>query len=542
MRAIRMAAVLAAVLAGAAAARAAGDGAAERPNLIVILADDLGFSDLGCYGSEIQTPNLDGLAADGLRFTQFYNTARCWPTRSALVSGYYPPQIGMDPPTRKPSPSWALTLPHRLAPAGYRSYHSGKWHFHGRARPVEDAGFARSSEVGHEDNFFEPWSNAPPAAATAGFYSTAAIIDHAIDCLREHRTGHPGRPFFSYIAPFAPHFPLHAPAEDIERTRGRYDAGWDVVRARRHESLLALGIASDALPPLDTTLSPRYWKDAVLDILGPGESRFAMPWETLTPVQRRFQASKMEIHAAMVERLDREIGRLVDHLRESGKLESTLLCFLSDNGADATIIVRGGGHDPAAPRGSSASYLCLGPGWASACNSPFHRHKVWTSEGGVSTPLILHWPGGIAARGEWRHAPGHVIDLMPTFMDLAGVTARPGRGPPMPGESLVPLFAADIVPTQPRTLFFHHEGNRALREGDWKIVSAREDGGVWRLHNLRKDRGETVDLSGRHPDRLAAMAERWEAMARRFREDALSEAGQDPNADDTSSPASRGSE
>ncbi|MFZ5830511.1 MAG: arylsulfatase [Planctomycetota bacterium] len=496
----------------------AAETAALKPNILVILADDLGFSDLGCYGSEIATPHLDRLAAGGLRFAQFYNTARCWPTRSSLLSGYYPQQIRMDPPARRPSPGWLRTLPQRLRDGGYRSYHSGKWHFFGRLDPVSDAGFDRSDEVGHANNYFEPRQTQGVDPAPANFYSTTAITDHAIECLQEHHREHPGLPFFSYVAYFAPHFPVQAPAEDVARQKGRYDVGWDVIRERRQQKLQEMGVCRHALPPRDETLSPRYWKPAVVDALGPGEVRYAVAWESLTDEQRRFQAAKMEVHAAMVERLDGEVGRIIGHLDAIGQLENTLICFLSDNGADATILVRGNGHDPRAPAGSAASYLCIGPGWATACNSPFHRHKVWVHEGGIATPLIVHWPTGIAARGEWRRDVGHVIDLLPTFLDVAGRDAAFNAGPPLLGRSLRKTFTRDT--NAERSLYFHHERNRALREGDWKIVSAHEDGSTWRLYDLSRDRGETQDLGTLYPARLRTMAELWEAMSEQFARDA----------------------
>jgi arylsulfatase len=409
------------------------------------------------------------------------------------------------------------TLPQRLRDAGYRSYHSGKWHFFGRADPVQDGGFDRSAAVGHDNNYFEP-SPATQAAA-AGFYSTTAITDHALACLREHQRDYPQAPFFSYVSYFAPHFPVQAPAEDAARVKGRYDVGWDVVRQRRWERLKELGVISHALPPRDEKLSPRYWRPDVLDKLGPGEVRYAVAWDALTEEQRRFQAAKMEVHAAMVERLDREVGRLVDHLRDTGALENTLLCFLSDNGADATVLVRGGGHDRQAPPGSAATFLCIGPGWASACNSPFHRHKVWVSEGGISTPFLVHWPAGVAARGEWRRSVGHAIDLLPTFLDVAGGKIQPGAGPVLPGHSLVPTFARDGAAAH-EWLYFHHEGNRALRLNDWKIVSASEDGNTWRLYDLNRDRGETRDLAVEQPDRLRAMTARWQTLTEQFARDA----------------------
>ena len=507
------------VLVGCAGTTAARPSAA-RPNVLVILADDLGFSDIGSYGGEISTPTLDGLAANGLRFTQFYNTARCWPTRSSLLSGYYPQQIRMDPPKGR-LPAWTRLLPQELRPAGYRSYHSGKWHVNGAPRPVADGGFDRSYDMNDQDRYFSPQKNReddkplPPVPRGSGYYATTAIADHAITCLKEHAEKHADAPFFSYLAFISPHFPLHALKEDIALYRDRYLEGWDVLRERRWKRLKELGIVDQALSARDPNFRPRYFKKEFLERLGPGEVEGSPAWDGLTPEQKRFQATKMAIHAAMVHRMDREIGRVVDQIRAMKALDNTVILFLSDNGADSTILVRGDGHDPAADPGSAASYLCLGPGWASASNSPFRRHKIWVHEGGISTPMIVHWPAGLRARGEFRRTPGHVIDVVPTLLELTGATARPVEGPPRPGRSLTPAFASD-VPIARDHLYFHHEGNRALRVGDWKLVSFQENKDAWELYDLSTDRAEMNDLSPRHPDRVQEMAARWKSLTEEF--------------------------
>lgn len=498
-----------------------------RPNFLIILADDMGFSDIGCYGGEIATPNIDRLAAGGVRFTQFYNTARCWPTRTAILTGYYPQQVRMDPPDRKRGlPTWTRLLPHYLKPLGYRSYQSGKWHIMGAPNIIADGGFDRSYEATDQDRYFSPMhyrendQRLGPIERDSGYYATTAFADHAIRCLKEHAEKYPDQPFFSYLAFISPHFPLHALQEDIDRYRDEYLEGWDVVRKRRWERLKELGIVDSTLREMDSALTPRYFKPEFLEELGPGEVKHAVAWETLTSEQKRFQATKMAIHAAMVDRMDQEIGRVLDQLREMGELENTVVFFLSDNGADATLLIRGDRHDPAAPPGSAASYLTLGPGWATASNSPFHRHKIWTHEGGISTPLIVHWPRGLEARGELRHAAGHVTDLTPTVLELASAkptdTWNGAKPPPLPGRSLVPAIKSD-APTGRELVFFHHEGNRALRVGDWKIVSASEEMGVWELYDLSKDRGETMNLAAKHPDRVREMAARWEALEAEYR-------------------------
>ncbi|MCU0872229.1 MAG: arylsulfatase [Pirellulaceae bacterium] len=504
---------------------AAAQGPAKRPNILIVLADDMGFSDAGCYGGEIRTPNLDRLAAGGLRFTRFYNTARCWPTRSAIMTGYYPQQIRMDPP-RGRLPGWASLAPHHLRPLGYRCYHVGKWHVTGAPKPVADGGFDRSYWFEDWDRYFSPAKHfeddvqLPPVAPDTGYYATTAFAERAIGYLQDHAQQHAQQPFFLYLAFISPHFPLHAPREDIARYRDRYLEGWDVIRQRRWQRLRDLGIVDCDLAALDAKLQPRYLKPDVLDEVGPGEINRAIAWDDLTDEQQRFQATKMAIHAALVDRMDREIGRVLDQLRAMKAHEDTVIFFLSDNGADATLLVRGAGHDQAAEPGSWRSFLCLGPGWASAANSPFRRHKVWVHEGGISTPLIVHWPAGISARGELRHDMGHVIDLLPTILELAGGRVPEPRDglivPPLPGRSLVPALARDGA-VERELLYFHHEGNRALRMGDWKLVSAREDQDAWELFDLGTDRCEMKNLAAQQPDRVREMETRWKELDAEFR-------------------------
>ena len=496
-----------------------------QPNIVVILADDLGFTDLGCYGSDIQTPNLDRLAAGGLRFSQFYNTSRCWPTRAALLTGYYPQQTHSDPNQGR-LPQWTRTLPQRLRPLGYRSYHSGKWHLFGAPNPMADAGFDHSYDVQDFDRNFHPQRvreddrPLPRVDKGSGYYTMTACADHAIRCLKEHAREHAKQPFFSYLAFTAPHFPLQAPPEDIARYRDKYLRGWDKVREERWRNVRKMGIVNCDLPPLEPDFTPRYFTPEVLKKLGPGEIEHAVSWAQLTAEQQRYQATKMAIHAAMIDRMDQEIGRVLDQVRVMGAWDNTIILFLSDNGADATILVRGDGHDEAAEPGSAASYLCLGPGWASVGNAPFRRHKVWTHEGGISTPLIVHWPQGIAARGELRHDVGHVVDLVPTLLELAGAQAGPPVGAPaFPGRSLVPALASGGSVTRD-FIFFNHEGNRALRMGDYKLVSAREDRDAWELFNLARDRGEQRNLAAEQPERLRSMIARWTQLQAEFVHDA----------------------
>ena len=510
---------------GAALASCAADASPKKPNVLIILADDLGYSDIGCYGSEIDTPNLDRLASHGLRFTQCYNTARCWPTRSALITGYYPQQIHMDPPQGR-LPEWTRTLPQLLKPLGYRSYHSGKWHVNGAPKPVADGGFDRSYDLEDHNRNFNPKqiliddAPQPPVAKDSGYYTSTAFADHAVRCLKEHAEQHADQPFFSYLAFTVPHFPLQAPAEDIARYRDRYLAGWEKVRQERLQKQQSLGLASCGLSAVERQLGPPYAFPKDLALLGTNEVNRPPPWESLTSEQCAFQAAKMAVHAAMIDRMDREIGRVLEQVRAMGAWENTLILFASDNGASAEIMVRGDGHDPQAAPGSAGTFLCLGPGWSTVANTPFRRHKTWVHEGGIATPLIVHWPAGFAARNEFRHDLCHVIDFVPTLLELAGAgAARPAGAPPYPGRSLAPAFAKDGAVTRD-TLFFNHDGNRALRAGDWKIVSARRDDSIWELYNLAADRGEQHDLAAAQPERVRDLSARWQALQNTFTRDA----------------------
>lgn len=499
----------------------------SRPNFLVILADDMGFADAGCYGGEITTPNLDRLAANGLRFTQFYNTARCWPTRSALLTGYYPQQIRMDPP-RGRVPEWTRFIPQYLKPLGYRSYHSGKWHVQGAPRPLADAGFDRSYRVeDHDRNFFPTnhWLDdvrQPPVQKGSNYYTTVAHADFMIQCLKEHAQEFRGQPFFGYLAFTAPHFPLQALPEDIARYRDKYLAGWDVIRKQRYERQLKMGLVNCSLAAREPDVVP-HWnfsEEKLLAQISQHEVARALAWNELTDEQKKFQAMKMAIHAAMIDRMDREIGRVLAQLKAMGALENTIVMFASDNGASAEFLNRGDRHDPAAPLGSAESFLCLGPGWSSAGNTPFRLHKSWVHEGGIATPLIVHWPRGIRTKGELRHAPGHVIDIVPTLLEITGATLELTRkgtnAPPFAGRSLVPAFAKDM-PLPRDLLYFHHENNRALRIGDWKLVSKRPATNDYALYDLSRDRSEQWNLADEQPERVAAMAKRWQEIENEWR-------------------------
>jgi arylsulfatase A-like enzyme len=498
-----------------------------RPNILLIVADDMGFSDAGCYGGEIATPNLDALAKNGLRFTQFYNTARCWPSRAAMLTGYYAQEVrrdtvpGIKSGAQGTRPPWARLLPEMLKPLGYRAYHSGKWHVDGK--PLQN-GFDHSYSLDDHDRHFTPRRHTeddkplPPVDAKAGYYSSTAIADHAIKCLKEHAEKHAEQPFFEFLAFTVPHFPLQAPPEDIARYRKKYLAGWDAMREDRWRRLRELHIGGTSLAAIERDVGPPYAFPDAIKKLGPNELNLPLPWKDLSAEQREFQANKMAIHAAMVDRMDREIGRVLAQLRAMGAWDNTLVVFLSDNGASAEMMVRGDGHDPNAECGTGATFLSIGPGWSSLANTPFRRHKTWVHEGGISTPLIVHWPHGIAARGELRHAPGHVIDLVPTILEVAG-GKRPEQWqgtpvPPAPGKSLVPLFAKDGTVVHD-SLWWLHEGNRALRVGDWKIVAAGKDS-PWELYDLTSDRSETRNAASEQPGKVRELASIWTNQFREY--------------------------
>ena len=487
----------------------------RKPNIVVILADDMGFSDPGCYGGEIDTPNIDQLAANGLRFTRMYSTARCGPSRNCLLSGYYAQQTAVDVMTPGNMPRWANFLPEYLKPLGYRSYHSGKWHI--KVNPLPGAGFDHSYTMLDELRYFTQKYHEldgqalPKPRPEDHYYSTTAIADYGIGFLREHARDHAKDPFFLYLAFHSPHFPLQAPPEDIAHYHDRFSEGWDTVRERRLARMQKIGLVNCGLAKLEPNVFPPWNvpEAQLTKLVGPGEVGQAVPWSTLTKEQQLFQRTKMSIHAAMITRMDAEIGKVVNQLKAMNALEDTAILVLSDNGASAEIMVRGDGNDLSAAPGSAPSHLCIGPGWATAANTPFRLHKSYVHEGGIASPFIAHWPNGIKQHGSLRHDPCHFIDVLPTMLAMAGggEIKRPGDAPPFAGKSLLPAFQnGDAVRRE--FLYFNHNNNRALHAGDWKVV-AKGASGPWELYDMRSDRCEQHDLASQDATRLQAMATLW---------------------------------
>ncbi len=417
-------------------------------------------------------------------------------------------------------PKWARLLPEYLRPLGYRSYHSGKWHLD--STPVR-CGFDHSYALYDYDHNFSPQRHTlddkplPPVKPGEGYYSTVAITQHAIDFLKEHHEKHADQPFFEYVAYVVPHFPLQALPEDIAKCRDRYQVGWDAVRQARWKRIEQELKLPGSLSAIEPAIGPPYYNARAHEELGDTEVWHETPWSELNEAQRRFEAGKMAIHAAMVERLDHEIGRIIAQLRAMNAYEDTLVLFFSDNGASAEIMIRGDGHDPTAAPGSAGTFLCLGPSWSNAANTPFRRHKTWVHEGGIATPLIAHWPAGIPDHGALRHAVGHVIDIAPTVLQLAGGTwPKQFEGqevPQNPGKDLSPTFQKDVTVDRDY-LWWLHDGNRAIRRGDWKLVAAKDE--PWELYDLAHDRAENKNLADDDPNKVDELSVLWESALGEF--------------------------
>ncbi len=509
-----------------AAARA---GLPEKPHVLLILADDLGWSDLGCQGGEIATPNLDRLAAEGLSFRQFYNAARCCPSRAALLTGLYPHQAGIGGMTaekaqdREKGPyqgylnDSCTTLAEALKPAGYRCYHAGKWHV-GEFRPQWpiDRGFDHAyGLISGAMNYYDIRQCKSPGLQRvfardgerivpggADFHATDAFTDAALDFLAGHRRQHAGAPWFLYLAYTAPHWPLHAPEEEVRKHEDRYRHGWQPLREARHRRQLELGL----IPP-GTPLSPPDASD----------------WDRLPEPKRAEMIRKMATYAAMIERMDREIGRLRAALEEAGELDDTLIIFLSDNGASPEGGPLGKNFRPdlTGAIGGVDSYHAYGRSWSNLSNTPFRRHKADTYEGGIRTPCIVRWPGAVKA-GTRSDAVGHVIDLMPTLCEITGAEAPDG----LTGRSLLSVWRGGRGET--RVLGWEHFGAAAWRDGDWKLVRDRA-GSPWELYDLAKDPCELADLASTENARATAMAAAWAKWAKEMEEGGTGKAERSPS-------------
>ena len=492
-------------------ARAADEPSAPRPNIIIILVDDMGWSDLGCYGSEIPTPNIDRLAAGGLRFTQFYNTGRCCPTRAALLTGLYSHQTGVGHMVEDRGAAGyrgrlndrCVTMAEVLGPAGYFTAMSGKWHV-GQNHGVTPwgRGFERSLNAAAGGFYFpnsprtDLFLNGEHAGRRGGklpedWYSTDLWTDFGIKFIDEAQAAK--RPFLLYLAHNSPHFPLQAPPEEIARFRGKYKDGWDKLREARHSRQKEMGLVDPAWP-----LSPR-----------PAEVK---AWNSLTAEEQDRFDHIMAIYSAVMSRMDASVGRLVAALEKRGILHNTLILFMSDNGGNAESGPAGRmeGKIP----GDPASDIFCGQSWAMLQNTPFRLYKHYNHEGGIASPLIAHWPAAIKAKGELRHQPGHLIDIMATLVDVSGAKyPSEFKGQPIlprEGKSLGPAFGNQ--PIEREALFWEHEGNAAIRAGDWKLARVSR-GGAWELYNLKSDRTELKNLVAENPTKAKELAGLWDAWA-----------------------------
>ncbi len=513
--------------AGAAAATGGKAAPSAAPNIVIVLADDMGYSDIGCFGGEIRTPNLDALAKRGLRLTQFYNTARCCPSRATLLTGLYAHQTGVghmvDAP--KPFPAYTgdlnrrcVTIAEALKPAGYETYMSGKWHVTPVTQSKHNWPLQRGFDhyfgiIGGAASYFDPDTlardNERIERDSKDFYLTDAIAANAARYVEEAAQKH--QPFFLYTAFTAPHWPLHALEPDIARYRGRYRDGWDRLREERRRRMISLGLIDPRWPLTPRDSRVPEWKDAP---------------------DKEWQQRRMEVYSAQVDRLDQDIGRIVSALRRTGQLDNTLLLFLADNGGCAEELAANAqqpriagaqkrgiqvetGNRPGLMPGSEATFASYGLNWANASNTPFRLYKHWVHEGGISSPFIAHWPGHIRSAGSMVHQPNHLIDLMATCVDAAGAkypqTNHGEAVQPMEGRSLLPLLAGRLADRQ-NAIYWEHEGNRAVRDGKWKLVSRHP--GQWELYDIPADRSELNDLSAKEPataERLTGMYERWAA-------------------------------
>ena len=513
----------------------------RRPNIVIIMADDMGFSDAGCFGGEIQTPNLDKLASNGLRFTQFYNCARCCPTRASLMTGQYPHKVGLTRNGQSLTRN-GITIAEALKQAGYNTAMAGKWHL-SRTDTLKDAklhqkwldhqydpghpfapletypvnrGFDKHYGViwGVIDHF-DPFSLVEGTKTVENvpedYYFTDAINEKSVQYIRQF--GKSEKPFFLYMAHCAPHWPLHARPEDIAKYKDTYKDGWEKLRHNRYECMIEMGLfkkENTALPPIQDR---------------------GRKWAQLTEQEKSFQSLKMAVHAAMVDRVDQSVGKIIEILNQTRQLDNTVIFFLSDNGASPEIMYAPGYDRSSQTRdgrkiryegisepGAETTYTCIGTPWASAANTPFRYWKKESFEGGCHTPLIVHWPNGLRTKpGSITTQVGHVIDIMPTCLELAGAKYRDSYNghtlTPLDGKTLMPILK-DRQRDGHERLFFEHMGGRAVIEGDFKLVALENR--PWELYNLSRDRTEMENLAAKHPERISAMSSQWDNWAGRI--------------------------
>jgi arylsulfatase len=516
----------------------------NRPNIVLILADDLGFSDIGCYGSEIRTPNLDALGEKGIRFTQMYNGARCCPARASLLTGLHPHQAGIGQMTLDLGvPGYqgylgenCATTAEILRTAGYRTYMSGKWHAGGNYRALDPESWKRTAgdpkhplptQRGFDrfygilnglGSFYDPVTlmdgDRFVRADSSDYYFTDAMTDKALEMLKENESTHPDSPFFLYLSYTAPHWPLHAREEDIAKYEGAYRKGWDYIRTARHESAKGKKLLDRRWP-----ISPR--------------DEDAPAWADVAG--KDWEAMKMAVYAAQVDRMDRNIGRVMEHLRSSGLEDNTLVLFLSDNGGCAEFLqeepgkpdpsiwgdrTRDGrpiriGNIPGLMPGPEDTFMTYDLPWTNVSNAPFRLFKHWVHEGGISTPCIAYWPEAVKTPSI-THSPAQLVDIAATIIEAAGADyPRERKGnpvPPIEGESFLDLLRGGAWEKQ-KPMVWEHEGNRAIRRGDWKLVA--ECGKAWELYNMVEDRTELCDLAEKSPGRARELEALYAVWAER---------------------------
>lgn len=509
---------------------------ASRPNVILIMVDDMGFSDIGCYGSEIETPNIDSLAAGGVRFSQFYNSGRCCPTRATLMTGLHPHQTGIgwmtNPPGNKRGDSKppayqgylnrnCVTIAEVLKQANYATYMAGKWHLGYTVRdcwPLQRGYEKYFGCVSGATRFFHPIEprgmtfgneniKTPPSTTDRPFYTTDAFTDYAIRFLGEHQQEktRKDKPFFLYLAYTAPHWPLQAHEEDIDKYRGKYKIGWDELRKQRFARQKKTGLIS-----ADTRLSPR--------------DKSVPAWDSLSAEKQKEMALKMAIYAAMIDRVDQNIGNLVNWLKDHQQYENTLILFLSDNGGCAEGGKLGRGEFLDIEKRNQETANSYGTAWANASNTPFRLYKHYAQEGGSATPFIMHWPQQIKPSQSWFREPAQLIDVMPTIVDVAGASyPKEHKGKSihtLDGISLRPALNGKTL-NRKAPIFIEHENNAFVRVGDWKLVGrgVSPASGLkpekWELYDVQKDRTELNNLASNHPEKVKELSTQWQAWAKR---------------------------